>query len=636
MKHFFSFLASALMLTLGFGHAYAGNTATAKITVDDPSRVEITLDGVAQTLVAGDNTFSSDENRVEIHVGATEGNLIVEILQKTNWGENPVYLVNGGYTITLNPASSWNLNQEYKVTSSSLADFRNAKCYVTVTDDPTKVRLQRSKDAEPFALSEGVNEVAFSSEYENILSLMPQNFEGYYNLPLYKVLVNGTQIKASSNYSNEIKATVKDGDLVEITAAWPNTTTHVNFAFPNETNPEVIASVVNSDDSDSPIAFDATGFDVKCGTHVQVNFNKGYELSEVKVNGEVKNLWGAYSVSALVEEECTISVEGAPFVMRHVGLNVDDPSHLKVYRGSDWEGDLLTLNAGDNTIELTPNNATLTIIPQMGCTVESLVDETGADELANQYDASYIQLYDIADGKSYTITTGVKTYANHMAFFNNSMKATDYDNWSRNDNSESFSINHNGYTIVGFNDYDYPASGYVSTQQNATYIMMLNDAEVPNDGGWYFQPADGDVAYIFAFYEGEDYAEGETPVVPAKVNVSFEGVAGMTVTRDLIVPVENWGMGFEAYPGTSITIESVYDETVTVNGTPVEPNAEGKFEITVPNVDATIVVGDVADGIANMKANGKADSEAVYNLQGVRVNRTGKGIYVVNGKKMAR
>ena len=48
----------------------------------------------------------------------------------------------------------------------------------------------------------------------------------------------------------------------------------------------------------------------------------------------------------------------------------------------------------------------------------------------------------------------------------------------------------------------------------------------------------------------------------------------------------------------------------------------------------TIVFDDQATGIADLKAAAKGD--AIYNLNGQRIEKATKGIYIIGGKKMMK
>lgn len=63
----------------------------------------------------------------------------------------------------------------------------------------------------------------------------------------------------------------------------------------------------------------------------------------------------------------------------------------------------------------------------------------------------------------------------------------------------------------------------------------------------------------------------------------------------------------------------------------VEKNEASAAHLTVVWLD-----GDEATGIINKMAEKKTNDDAIYNLQGVRVNGTQKGVYIQNGKKFIK
>ena len=57
----------------------------------------------------------------------------------------------------------------------------------------------------------------------------------------------------------------------------------------------------------------------------------------------------------------------------------------------------------------------------------------------------------------------------------------------------------------------------------------------------------------------------------------------------------------------------------------------------VPAADAarlSISFNDVATGIGYIMPNGEIEVGSMYNMQGQKVKNAGKGIYIINGKKV--
>lgn len=628
---------TAAMLTLGALGAGA-TTATTTINVDDPARVSVTVDGTEQALVAGDNEFSVTDGSADIRIKPQEGNILLSVVQQADWGDSPCYLSEGAYSFQISSDYSWALNTKYTVTSANLADFRDASCTVTITDDPALVRLQRSYDSEPLPLVAGPNTVAFNAENETItLSPAQDNPE----LPLYQVLVNGEAVGTGSSYSTSHVLTLKDGDQVDVTAAWPDTQCHVAFVFPEDTDPAVISRVMNNR-TEQDYAFDANGFDVKCGTNVRVTLNNLYEVKELVVNGETLNLYGGNEFSLLVVQDGEISVTAAPYQLVRATVNVDDPEAVVVYRGYSYENDVVQgLKAGDNEVELLPTNATLTLRAADGYYLDAVADGEGNDLLASAYSNEEISIYDVADGMVVTVKTARKVRDQKFAIFAQKINEENisYQYSQRNDGSQ-FEIA-DGYTVVPFNkETEVPVRIGLSSSKDFKVVMVLNDQAVdsPYGASWELTPNDGDVAYIFFFFKGEDYTDDDAVVsAPEKVAVSFEGECqGLEVTRDVIVPVQDWAEGFEAYPGTRVSLAGVGHNTVTVNGVAATPDAEGNYDIDVPAQGAKIAFA-ATTGVESVEAGARAAS-GIYNLQGMRLN-TGRdqlpaGVYVIDGKKV--
>lgn len=635
MRKIATLLSAAALALCAFGAS--AETATTTINVDDPARVSVTLDGVDQALVAGDNVFSVTDASAAVRIQAREGNLLLSVTQHDSWGDSQCYISDNAYSYQLDSSYSWALNTSYSVVSADLATFRTASCVVTVTDDPAAVRLRRDKDTENYPLQLGDNTVTFNPEYEK-LSFCPS--DDMASLPLYEVLLNGVAVAPNSSYSNNTTVEAKDGDKISVTANWPDTQCHVGFVFPDGTDPAIVAGVFNAD-SDQPYEFSEQGFDVKCGTRVTVRLNDLYEVSQVLVNGVAEELYGSSSFSTLVARDGEMSFTGTPCELIHATLNIDDPERVIVYRGSQWNGVRLSgLVAGDNDVVVTPNNSRIVVSPAEGCYLVSVTDDTDMDWMDGAWDQNSIDV-DITPALVVTVKTAKKVRDQRMVFFAQGVDGnTGYQGNRRNDGSQ-FEI-HDGYTLVPFNvDTELPLGVSLSSNKNTTQIMMLNDQLVEYMWGWEFEPADGDVAYIFVYVEGEDYEEGNEPTeAPAKVSVSFEDAPeGAQVVRDLIVPVSDLASGFEAYPGTQFTISGAGDKVVTVNGQAVEPQEDGSYLVTVPAQGAAVAFGS-AVGVEDVAAGIRGASTGIYNLQGMRMNMTEgqlpRGIYIINGKKVAK
>lgn len=100
---------------------------------------------------------------------------------------------------------------------------------------------------------------------------------------------------------------------------------------------------------------------------------------------------------------------------------------------------------------------------------------------------------------------------------------------------------------------------------------------------------------------------------------------------------------FNAYDGYRLYVLATYkkNEKDFVQFRPVVSGSIDAFKAylklsTTDNARSMNVVIDDADGIAGIQTDGQDTDNTIFNLQGQRVSATGKGIYIVNGKKVVR
>ena len=92
--------------------------------------------------------------------------------------------------------------------------------------------------------------------------------------------------------------------------------------------------------------------------------------------------------------------------------------------------------------------------------------------------------------------------------------------------------------------------------------------------------------------------------------------------------------GLSAFAGTEVSISANNNKVieVKVNGVAVKADTEGVFTFTV-SAKTTVEIKDVTPtGINSINAE-NADN-AIYTLQGVKVNGKAKGLLIKNGKKV--
>lgn len=89
-------------------------------------------------------------------------------------------------------------------------------------------------------------------------------------------------------------------------------------------------------------------------------------------------------------------------------------------------------------------------------------------------------------------------------------------------------------------------------------------------------------------------------------------------------------------PKAAVTRESADPLVVTANDNPVSC-VNGKYIVNVEGDTNIKVAPNTTVGIDNVSAD-QATDDAVYNLQGIRVNKDNlpAGVYIINGKKVLR
>lgn len=209
-----------------------------------------------------------------------------------------------------------------------------------------------------------------------------------------------------------------------------------------------------------------------------------------------------------------------------------------------------------------------------------------------------------------------------------------------------------GYYVVGTFD---PYNNTISVAYNWVYQADGTATELVVEGDNQKTPAlfkieDGVITlqdeglYVYDYYWGDkdDYYSMDmyelvlTKVESVTISISGDDTAIASVTLNG-EDVDDF-TAIEAAPGDELEI--TFNEVgsgaalvVTVNDEPVEVK-DNACTITVSTVDLDIVVTvDKSVGVNALEENGQ---EVIYNLQGVRVDRSRltKGVYIINGKKV--
>ncbi len=592
----------------------AANAVNFTINVDDPERVKVSVAYEEKSIVAGDNVFDVAEYS-QVVIEAKAGTLIQSIVRTSDGGSE--YITN--MTSCNLYVSSYNEGETWTVTSGMEADVRTGVCRVTV-DDASKVRIQRNGTYSAVTLNDGLNEVRYIPGTETQLMIASSN----YGTSLYKVTHNGNTLEAQYNtwYVN-----LTGDDEVEILANFPDINVPVHFVYADDESKGFITGVtVDATQVDN---YNDEDFSVKAGTSITISGNTtDYALDELTINGApVTYFYGSYTTN--ITEETTISVKAHKYGTISATLNIDDPANMNVYRGYSYNGELISgLVSGQNTIEVSETNTTISIVPQSGCYITSVTDNEGQSYYAD-YNGSYTVT--LKDGMTVNIVSGaISRDSKAIVYIDNRSAAAQYFSFTRNDHSEVDLKS--GYNTVEFYSGDNPMglSWYGAPYAN---VFLNGETVAPMyEGSTSYQISveNGDVLKIYLASNPKTY--GVTFSMDDKINAGE-----ISVKRDIMTTVADWAGGFSVLQGTQIDI-AAENVSVTVNNETVVP-VDGIFTFVVS--DNTNVSIAIPTAINDTKAADNNGRHYVYNMQGMKIldnadaiNSLPAGVYIINGKKV--
>ena len=588
--------------------------------VDDPANVTISVDGVSQELVAGDNeiTLSAPYGYYNsVYVNATDGNFITKA---TKDGANQLY-------------SPYNTQWSYYPSDSDEGktiyietiagkDARTASCTVTV-DDASKVRVQRNGTYTNVELQNGENTIYYIPGFETMLMIDAAT----YGTTLYKATLNGEDLVYSYGYSVNLNA--EGGDKIEILANFPEGLTwNVKFTYVDAEKAKGVVTGVTVDGTAVENYDEEEGFDVPAGKNVAITFdNVNYKIDGVTVNGKSEYVYSSYSFTPSADTEININAHKYGTVKATV--NIDNKDNVIVYKGYSYNNDIIEVNNGDNEIELSENNAVITIKANSGCFITSVT--YGETVLSNQ---SEYTINPVTEGMVIKVVSGAIVRDKSFTLNIDDISAAEYgfdltradrtkvENLITGENKVAFAEGETHYMLSAYGS---PVFGVFKNG------VMINPSY---QGGTYieFDAADGDA---FDAYVKE---------LPKTYNVKFELAEGIysyqfkEVSASPVGSSNQWqNMGYTAIEGTSFEIKIIpasdLNIVVKVGETTINADENGAFVVPVSEA-ATISISDgTGTGINGINAENADNS--FYTLQGVKVNgKIAKGLYIKNGKKV--
>ena len=620
MRNFYYLFLTMLLGMVGMtANAQESKSMKVIFNVDNPDNVTINVDGVNQTLVAGDNEITLNAPNGyynSVYVNATDGNFITKVTKddanqvpkpyNTSWSFYP---------------SDSDADKTISIETIAGKDARTASCTVNV-DDASKVRVQRNGTYSNVELQNGENTVYYIPGYETMLMIDAAT----YGTTLYKVTLNDVDLAYSYGYSANLCA--DGGDKIDIKANFPDGLTYnVKFTYVDALNAKGVVTGVTVNGTAIEDYDNAEGFDVPAGQSVVVSFdNVNYKIDAVKLNDNPVYVYSSYSFTPTADTE--INIDAHKYGTVKATLNIDNKDNVTVYKGYSYQNDIITVNDGDNEIELSENNAVITIKANSGCFITSVT--YGETVLSNQ---SEYTINPVTEGMEISVISGAIVRDKSFTLnIDDISAATSGFNLTRTDrtNVENLATGENKVAFAE-NETHYQLAAYGSSVFGVFKKGVMINPSYQGGTSIEFDVADGDV---FDAYVKE---------LPKTYNVNFELAEGIYSYQFNEVSASHVGysyqwqnMGYTAIKGTSFEITIIpasgLNIVVKVGETTYNANESGAFVVPVSEATTISIADGTGTGINSINAE-NADN-AIYTLQGVKVNGKVKGLYIKNGKKV--
>lgn len=544
------------------------------------------------------------------------------VLKQVNNGTSDEY-ISSLTSCIVNLDESKHDGAKWVVTTATLDEVRTAVCKVTV-DDASKVTLGTSGTYSKLNLENGVNNVKFVPGIESPLVVSAKDS----NTSLYSVTKNGTSVSASYG---SYRIDVVDGDEINIEANYPNIDYAVKFNLSEKADGFITEVLVNN----VPVTnYLDDNFTVKAGSKVTIKGNTNdYKLESFKVNGSDIDFYGSYEF--MVTAASTVNIVAHKYGNMTAQVNIDDASHVTVYKGYSYYGNKADVKTGLNNVEIPESAPILCIAANDGFRLVSVTD--GTTEFTDRDGFSEVNVKAV-DGMNLTVTTAALVRDKKAVVYVEDAEAPSMMRFMRKDYTQQKLAT--GYNTVEFYDGDNPfeTSVYGTTSLN---VYKNDELVTPSYAGaksYSLTLADNDVVKLFFT---------KTPaMVEATINVDGDAEK-LNVTKDRIVSVTNFASALSCLEGTEVafsTADGYAIKAIDMNGTAVTAETDGSYKVVVNSNSTINVKVAVASGIGSVTTSSQKGAD-VYTVAGVlvlknatpsQINALAKGLYIINGKTVVR
>lgn len=593
------------------------NAFNITVNVDDASRVSLYLGSSKQTLTDGDNVLDVKTGD-RLYFSANTGYVLKSVMNGTT-----AETISSLTSCMIGLDEATHTDAKWIVTTCPLDDVRTASCKVTV-DDASKVTLGFSGTYTTYALKDGENDVKFVPEVESTFAISAKDN----SVSLYSVKKNSEPV--SPQYGT-YRIDVVNGDKIEIQANYPDEDYSVKFNLSEKAEGFITKVQVNGVEVKN---FMDDNFTVKAGSQVSITGNTNdYSLESLKVNGSDIDFYGSYSF--MVTGPTNVDIVAHKYGNLSAVLDIDDASHVTVYKGYSYYGNSVEVKTGKNTIEVPESTPVIAIKANDGYTLVSVSD--GTTDFVERDGNSEVNVK-VTDAMNITVKTAELVRDKNAVVYVEDASVPSYMRFMRKDYTTIDLAT--GYNHIPFYDGDLPFSS--SFYGTSTINVYKNDELVEHQyngaTSYTLNVEDNDVVKFFFT---------KTPAI-AKATVTVEGDAKeLTAVKDQIKEVADFTNPIPCLEDTELSF-SVSDKSsvksFTMNGTAVTPQEDGTYKVIITaDSDIKVELG-VASGIKSVtgsenKANNVYTTDGVLvikNATSSQIDGLAKGIYIINGKKIIR
>lgn len=587
------------------------------VNVDDASKLTLYLGSSAQSLTNGDNVLDVKTGD-RLYFSANTG----FVLKQVNNGTSDEY-ISSLTSCSVSLDESKHDGAKWVVTTATLDEVRTAVCKVTV-DDASKVTLGTSGTYSKLNLENGVNNVKFVPGVESPLAVSAKDS----NTSLYSVTKNGTSVAAAYG---SYRIDVVDGDEINIEANYPNIDYAVKFNLSEKADGFITEVLVNN----VPVTnYLDDNFTVKVGSKVTIKGNTNdYKLESFNVNGSDIDFYGSYEFK--ITATSTVNIVAHKYGNMTAHVNIDDASHVTVYKGYSYYGNKADVKTGLNDVEIPESAPILCIAANDGFRLVSVTD--GTTEYTDRDGFSEVNVKAV-DGMNLTVSTAALVRDKKAVVYVEDADAPSMMRFMRKDYTQQKLAT--GYNTIEFYDGDSPfnTSVYGTTSLNVYKNDELVTPPYAGAQSYSLTLADNDVVKLFF------------TKTPAKVeaNITVDGDAEkLNVTKDRIVSVNNFTSALSCLEGTEVafsTADGYAIKAIDMNGTAVTAETDGSYKVVVNSNSTINVKVAVASGIGSVTTSAQKGAD-VYTVAGVlvlknatpsQINALAKGLYIINGKTVVR